>query len=472
MNERLLEKMRSGAPLSLKEQILMVCGLSIPSVLAQLSAILMEYIDASMVGHLGANASAAVGLVIATTWLTEGLCFAICTGFNVQVAYRIGAGDERKARETVKYGIVTVAIFSLCVMGVMAAIHEALPGWIGGAPEIARDASRYFLIYGFSLPFFQLSFIAGGMLQCSGDMKTPGVINILMSVFDVIFNFFFIFPSRTVDVLGVRIFVPGAGLEVAGAAIGTALAALCGSALMLYKLLFKSKALHLRKDEPFFCFPVKDVANDLSVSLPVMLGSVVTGLAYIAGTRIVAPLGTIAIAANSFAVTAESLCYMPCYGISAAATTCVGQARGADNRYLMKRFGYLTIVLGVISMVVMAGLLYMSAPTMMSLLSPVAPVREAGTGILRLIVFAEPLFGVSIVAEGVFRGLGRTRTPTILILLSMWFIRIPLCIFLSGRMGLYGVWLGQGLEICIRGLLFLLALKMVLPTFSERKEIL
>lgn len=461
MNEKLLEKMRSGSPLSLREQILMVCILTVPGVLAQISGILMEYIDVSMVGHLGTNESAAVGLVIATTWLTEGLCYAICTGFNVQVAFQIGAGKEYKARETVKYGLFTVLIFSLCMMGIIVAIHRVLPGWIGGTPEIWEDASRYFLIYGFSLPFFQLVFAAGGMLQCSGDMKTPGIISILMSVLDVVFNFFLIFPSRTVDILGVRVFIPGAGLRVAGAAYGTALSAICCAILMLYKLLVSSKPLHLRKDEPLLCLPFEDIINDLQVSLPVMIGSVVTGLAYIAGTHIVAPLGNIALAANSFAITAESICYMPCYGISAAATTCVGQARGAKNNYLMRRLGHLTIVLGVAAMIFMGGFLYIAAPTMMSMLSPDPQVRVAGTQILRLIVFAEPLFGASIVAEGVFRGLGRTRIPTILILLSMWFIRIPLCIFLAGKMGLSGVWLGQGIEICIRGILFLAALRLI-----------
>ena len=60
--------------------------LSVPAVIAQLSSIVMQYIDAAMVGHLGAEASASIGLVSTSTWLFSGMCGAAATGFSVQVA--------------------------------------------------------------------------------------------------------------------------------------------------------------------------------------------------------------------------------------------------------------------------------------------------------------------------------------------------------------------------------------------------
>ena len=457
MNELLLEKMRRGEALTRKDQLIMVILLSIPAILAQVSSIIMEYIDASMVGRLGAGASAAVGLVSSTTWLTSGLCNAIGVGFTVQVAYRIGGSRPDKARETVKYGLITSLVLSLCVMTVVLAVHRQLPGWLGGAKAIQKDASSYFMIYGITLPFLGIIYTAGGMLQCSGDMRTPSVLNVLMCILDVIFNFFLIFPGRTTTFAGRNVYIPGAGLKVTGAAIGTSLASICCALLMLGSLLIKSKDLHLRKGEGWV-FPLNDIIRDLRVSLPVMASSVIMGAAYVAGTYIVAPLGTIAIAANSFAVTAESICYMPGYGISAAATTIVGQAKGAGRAKLMKRLGWLSIGLGMLAMGIMAVFLYLAAPGMMHMMTPDPAVRVAGSRVLRLIVYVEPLFGASIVAEGVYRGLGKTRTPSILILISMWFVRIPLAAFLAGRMGLDGVWLGQGLELCFRGVIFLLAL--------------
>ena len=455
--QALLKKVRNGESLSVKEQVLLVVLLSIPSILAQISSIAMQYIDASMVGTLGADASASVGLVSTTTWLTTGLCQAVCIGFTVKVAFRIGAKEEQKARETVKYGLLTVISFSLVMMCIAVLVHRMLPGWLGGAEEIRENASRYFLIFGLSLPFFEINYASGGMLQCSGDMRTVGFLNILMCVLDVIYNFLFIFPTRIISVFGFSFTMPGAGLGVTGAALGTALAVVCCSLLMLGRLLIHSDSLHLRKGEHYKpCLP--DILADLKVSSPVMLSSVIMGFAYIAGTYIVAPLGTIAIAANSFAVTAESICYMPGYGIGAASTTAVGQARGAGRTDLTNRFGYVSVYLGIAAMTCMAVFLYFMAPVMMRMLTPDESVRAAGIQVLRTICFAEPLYGASIVAEGVFRGRGETGIPTVLNLISMWCVRIPLSAYFAGKFGLWGVWLGQGIELCFRGTIYLLAL--------------
>ena len=89
----LLALIREGRPMALGEQLRLTAALSVPAIVTQLSAIIMQYIDAAMVGSLGADASASIGLVSTTTWLFWGLCASVSTGFSVQVAHRIGAGD-------------------------------------------------------------------------------------------------------------------------------------------------------------------------------------------------------------------------------------------------------------------------------------------------------------------------------------------------------------------------------------------
>ena len=180
--------------------------------------------------------------------------------------------------------------------------------------------------------------------------------------------------------------------------------------------------------------------------------------AQIAQTRIVAPLGTVAIAANSFSVTAESLCYMPGYGIGTAATTLIGQSIGAGRKDMTKRLGWLTTGLGMVVMAVTGTLMYIAAPWMIGMLSPEPAIRALGTRILRIEAFAEPMFGASIVASGVFRGAGDTLVPSCLNFFSMWAIRIPASAILAPRFGLPGVWLAMCVELCVRGILFLIRL--------------
>ena len=100
----LLAMIRDGKPMTLGQQLRLTVQLSVPAVIAQLSSIVMQYIDAAMVGSLGAEASASIGLVSTTTWLFWGLCVAAATGFSVQVAHKIGAGDMQGARAAVAYG--------------------------------------------------------------------------------------------------------------------------------------------------------------------------------------------------------------------------------------------------------------------------------------------------------------------------------------------------------------------------------
>ena len=150
------------------------------------------------------------------------------------------------------------------------------------------------------------------------------------------------------------------------------------------------------------------------IAIPAAVERVTLSAAQIAATRIVSPLGTIAVAANSLAVTAESLCYMPGYGISAAATTLVGQSLGAGHKGRARRFAWLSTALGMAVMGLTAVLMYAGAPWLFRILTPDATVRALGVQVLRIEAFAEPLFAASIVAAGALRGAGDTLVPSVL----------------------------------------------------------
>jgi Na+-driven multidrug efflux pump len=176
-------------------------------------------------------------------------------------------------------------------------------------------------------------------------------------------------------------------------------------------------------------------------------------------TRIVAPLGTVAIAANSFAVTAESLCYMPGYGLGTAATTLVGQSIGAKRKDLAKSFSWITTFMGMAIMGAAGIVMYFICPWLFQFLAPVQEVQTLGIRVLRIELLAEPLFGASIVASGCLRGAGDTLIPSIMNLASMWGVRITLAALLAGTMGLTGVWIAMCVELCFRGAIFLIRLK-------------
>lgn len=462
-----LQKLQSGQPVSGREQVLMIAQLSWPAIMAQISSVVMQYIDTAMVGHLGSNASAAIGVVATTSWLFGDLCVALTVGFNVAVAQLLGARQSERARGVTKMALAVCAGFSLVLMCIALGITSGLPRWLRADPLIWKDASAYFLVYALSLPFLQLNSLCAGLLRASGNMKTPGICMASMCLLDVIFNAFLIFPGGTLRVLGVDL--PGAGLGVIGASAGTALAQVVSTLVLLYTLLARSPELRIRRGEKPR-WSAAQLRQCLHISAPVMGEQTILAVARMVTTYIVAPLGIVATAANAFAITAESLCYMPAYGVQAAASTLVGQSVGAGRRDMTYRLGWLTVALGVGLMAVTGTLLYLLAPVMMGMMSADAAVIALGVKVLRIEAFAEPLYGASIVASGVFQGAGSTLTPMLLNFGTMWGVRVPLAALLAKSMGLTGVWIAMALQLILCGACFLICLwrRRWLPWEAQR----
>lgn len=453
----LLRDLRDGKRLTTSNQIELVAKLSMPAILAQLTSVVMQYIDASMVGHMGTSQAAAIGLVSTTMWLFGSVCGSMPIGFTVQVAQLIGAKKNQEARAVQKQAFMVVAIFCLLMSVIGIFIHNRLPIWLGGTPNVWKDASDYFLIYSCAMIFHATNSLAGGLLQSSGNMKIPGILNASMCVLDVIFNALFIFPSRTVTIRGMELFVPGANLGVRGAALGTVTAEVVILLFMLYFLLVKSEMLHVRfgREKERLQMRMEHFVKAITIAAPVAFEQIVVCGAMIVITRIVAPLGMVSVAANSFAITAESLCYMPGYGIGSAAATLVGQSVGAGRKDLAKRLGWISIFSGMFIMTITGGLMYFASPVMMSLLSKDVAVIALGVTILKIEAFAEPFYAASIVCSGALRGEGDTLIPSLMNFVSLWAVRIPISIYGAARWGLKGVWIAMCLELCFRGVIFL-----------------
>ena len=439
-SEALLAKIRGQQEMTRKEMFNLIVELSIPSILAQITTVMMFFIDAAMVGHLGTKASAAIGLVESSTWLCGSINSAVAMGFSVQVAHFIGSNDFVKAREVFRHGIRFALIFSTIVALVGISISGHLPYWLGGDASIAGDASMYFMIFMMAIPAFQMSSLSANMLKCSGNMRIPSMVSILVCLLDVVFNYIFIYLLD---------------LGVCGAAIGTAIAISVGAIISSWFVMVRSSMLSLVGRGEHFRYVSTYLRNAMGISAPMAFQGILMGIAQVVSTMIVAPLGNIAIAANTFAITVESLCYMPGYGIGEAATTLVGQSIGAGRRNLCRSFAAMSIGSGMVVMALMGVIMYVFAPEMMGLLTPVADIKANGAAALRIEAFAEPLFAASIIGYSVCVGAGDTKVPALMNLFSMWMVRLSLAALLAPSYGLQGVWFAMACELAFRGLIFI-----------------
>ncbi len=437
-SDELLGYIRDGKVLTRGDKLNLIIQLSIPSILAQITSVVMFFIDQAMVGHLGEKATAACGIVETSTWLLGSLTGAASMGFSVQVAHFIGANDFVKARQVFRHALIVTSVLSLVMMLVAVAIAKPLPFWLGGGADIAHDASLYFLIFALSGPFFQLNSLSSAMLKCSGNMRIPSLISIIMCLLDVGFNYVLIYKAH---------------LGVMGAAIGTSLSiVLCGTA-QAWIAIFRNEMLSLRRVGERFYWVGDYLVNAVKIGLPMAVQSVLMSGAQIVGTMIVAPLGNIAIAANTLGITAESLCYMPGFGIGEAATTLIGQSMGAGRGDLCRSFARMTLFSGMAVMALMGAVLFVFAPEMMALMTPEEEIIDLGSRCLRIEAFAEPMFAASIIAVSVCVGAGDTLKPAAISLCSMWLVRLTLAYMLSIEYGLVGVWTAMAIELTFRGLM-------------------
>ncbi len=424
------------------ERLRLVLLLSLPAMMGQLSTIAMQYIDAMMVGQLGAEASASIGLVSTTTWLCGGLCASLGSGFAVLVAHMIGAKDYAKARDVMRQAFLVCLSLALCVSALCVSFHNRLPLWLGGTEEVASLASSYFLVWSLTLPVMQLLFLSNAMLRVSGQMRVPMVLGLVMCLLDVGFNL---------------LFIPRWGVR--GAALATTCAGSTVAVLSLAHLLLRSPELSLRGRWGRLRLERDILRRGFRIALPMGVEHVVFCGAQIASTLIVATLGTVAIAANAIGIVVESLCYMPGYGIGDAATALIGQSYGARRTDLVKAFSRLTVWLGVGVMTVMGVVMWLYAHDLMRLMNPDLMVQAVGAKALRIEAYAEPMYAASIVVYAVFVGLGDTLVPCVMNLLSIWLIRIPLAAVLARVAGLEGVWLAMCVELNVRGVIFLVRLR-------------
>ncbi|MCI5851318.1 MAG: MATE family efflux transporter, partial [Sutterellaceae bacterium] len=367
--------------------------------------------------------------------------------------------DYASARRMMRQGFSVSVIIGSVLAAACVALSPFLPGFLGAEGRVASEGSLYFAICAAAFPLSFLGYTASCMIRATGNIRVPSVLNVAMCALDVFFNYLLIYPTREVEFASLSFTCPGAGLGVPGAALGTVLAETVVLAPYLWYACVKSPELRIVGERGRFLPERETMRRAFAIGVPVGGQRAAMSLAQIGITMIVAPLGPVAIAANSLAVTAESVCYMPGFGVADAATTLVGQSVGAKRPDLAMRFARLTTGAGIAVMSLMGVLLFLSAHFLLGLMTNDPGVVSLGATCLRIEAFAEPMFAAAIVIYGAFVGAGDTFIPSLMNPASLWLIRLPASWFLAQHFGLVGVWIAMAGELTLRGALFILRLR-------------
>lgn len=426
-----------------------------PAIIEQILSTMVSYVDAAMVGALGKTASAAVSVNAAPMWLINGVLAGVATGYAVQVSHAVGAGDDEKAKAVIRQGVLASVFCGFAAFALYRSLAHFLPMWLGAVEPVLGQARSYLKIYTFCLIFEGGSAIFSAILRCMGNTKTPLILNTASNVINIILNFFFIYETRAVTFFGNTIVIPGAGMGVTGAALGTVFAWAFAGIVTLLVALRQGSRYTIHRGESFK--PDKAIIKTaVKLGLPSAAERAMVNIGQVAMTGVVAAIDDgMSLAANNIATTAEGLCYLPAYGISAASTAMVGQSVGAENREDARAYGSLSAKLGFLLCIGTSICLFLFAHPLASLFNTDREVVAEAARMLKIVSVSEPFFALSIIYTGALRGARDVRFPMIVGLVAMWGVRIPLAPLLvfGFKLGLAGVWIAMAADLILRGIL-------------------
>ena len=415
-----------------------IISFALPLMVAFLSFSIMGLVDSLIIGHVGTDQQAGVGM-------GAGLCFTLFFFFtgtmsvmSTFVAQANGAGRHERIRRYVNVGFALVLPMGLCVWPL-----QPLAPWLveqmGTTASVRPHVVAYMQVELFALPFWLINYAISGFLRGMGDMKTPMVITLIANAFNACLATIFVFGTGPIPAMSVK-----------GAALATVLAGAISS--LLYLRVYFSRANHARFQTRQVELPAwSEVREFLRVGMPAGAGGVAEMACWTLLTIYISRIAPEALAASTIVWQIIHFSFMPTVALSIASSTLVGQYLGAERVDLAAKTAKRGILMGVCFMSAVGGSFAFFRDPLITFFNSSPAVLAIGRNILLIAAGFQVFDALGITCSGVLRGAGDTRFPFIMQLCCGWLLFVPL-IFILGEgvgLGVYGPWLA--------GLIFLAA---------------
>ena len=392
--------------------------------------------DMFWIGRLGSSAVAAVGTAGFFVWLSFAMILLSKIGAEVLVAQNIGSGDYKKAESAagtaVKIAVINGAIYGLFLLIFRFSLIQFFQL---GDSNVEGNAIVYLTVMAVCMPLSFLPPVFTGIMNGSGNSRTPFIINTFGLITNMILDPLLIF--------GIGEF---AGLGVFGAAIATvtaqALVVLC------FLVVFAKGGSFLH---PFFYlgrFKGKMAKEIYKLGIPVSVQSGIFTLIAMILARLIAGWGPTAIAVQKIGSQIEAISWMTASGFQAAVSAFTGQNAGAKEIGRVKEG--IRSALGMMSGIGLLAtlLMFFFAEPIFSIFLSESEALSLGIDYLRILAFSQIFMSLEITTAGAFNGLGKTMPPSI-IGVGGNLLRIPLAFLLIPSLGLNGIWWA----ICVSSIL-------------------
>ena len=413
--------------------------LSIPVAIENVLHMSVFIIDAVMVGRLGTDALASIGLAGALYFTISMVFSSLSVGSASIVARHIGAKEKEAAQVVGAQAVLMSLILGVLVTPLLLVFAEKMLVLMSAEPQVSALGKSYLQIIGGFFIFRLIILACNGILRGAGDTKTPMKVTIIINCINILFNWLLIFGIGPFPRWG-----------VAGAAWATAIAYTIGTVLLCTKL-FTGRCILRISIRQIIQFHFESVKRIIRISIPAAIDAFLTQIGFLIFAKIVAILGTIPLAAHQIAIRVESISFMPGFALAVSTATLVGQSLGTKNVNLallsMRRSCYFAMAL----MGFFAFIFLIFPAQMATIFKPEPSVLSLAVVCVMIAALEQPALAIYMVYSGGLRGAGDTISPMIITIVGTLCFHVPISYLFGITLGwgLAGVWFGSALDwIC------------------------
>lgn len=383
-----------------------------PVVMEMFGIMMVSVLTTAMVGSLGAVSLGAVGLATMVQGSSTMIFASAGTGAVAIIARDAGAGNWERVRVVAGQTVLLGIVFGAAI-GVAGSLASA-PALklIGADPAVAALTGDLLGIMFLFSPFLLVMNIGNAILRGMGDTRMPFLITTFSNIVAVVLNYLLIF---------------GVGLPELGpygAAWGCAVSQLVG-ALTVVAVLAVHRRIRLNPQLVFRYRP-EAVAAILAVSIPAGGEQLALQSGRIVFTFMLASVGAVQFAAHQVALQAESISFMPGFGLSVAVMTLTGVNLGRGLPHRAVQYVWETNKIAIWGMTVMGIALVIFARPLTAMFIQDPAVVEWGAACVMIAALEQPTIAITYALGGALRGAGDTRWPMYVTTIGVWVVRMPL----------------------------------------------
>lgn len=449
----------SVTSLTWRDEMRATLRLAVPVTAVEIGLMLMGTVDTMFAGRVSGLALASVAMGHAYLWVVAILGIGILMVLDPIVSQAVGAGDETALARGVQRALVLVFPLSL-LSGALLSFGESVFAFLRQPPDVIPIASRFARasIPGM-LPLYAF-IVLRQTLQARHRVAPIVVAIVVANLVNLLLNWMFVFGRLGAPALG---------------PVGTAWANSVARWVMFLTLL----ALTWRELRPFLlpirrdAFAVRPLLRMLGIGIPIAIQYELEVNAFAVVAVMMGWIGATQMAAHQVSISLAALTFMVPLGVSAAAAVNVGRAVGRGDAAEVRRAAGAALVVGV-GFMALSGLAMLTVPRLLARVYTGDPaVLAVAAALIPLAGLFQVFDGTQVVAVGILRGTGDTRTPMIINVLGFWLLGVPVSWYLGVHLarGPVGLWSGFVVGLAAVAAFLLLRVRVRLRRRIERMDV-